>query len=177
MPSEIARVRFRCGHERRRSGRRFIRAGMFMTPKQRVVVLGYDEMKTKENSELDKRTDKHMGPHKEMQVIAIRGLFSKWKTPIFIDFDRPMTLEILNDVISSLYAKGFKVAAIVHDCGGGNLAVLKEADINHAQQKVSIQHPVTKEEIFFFPDAPHLLKLIRNWLLDHVFYYKGKQVE
>lgn len=148
----------------------------FMSPRERVVVLGYDEMSTKETSELDKRTDKLLGPHKEMQVIAIRGLFSKWKTPIFIDFDRPMTLDILNDTISRLHMKGFTVAAIVHDCGGGNLALLKQAGINHAHQKVSMQHPVTQEEIFFFPDAPHLLKLIRNWLLDHGFYYKGKKI-
>lgn len=148
--------------------------GKFMSSKERVVVMGYDEMSTKQDAELDKRTDSYIGPRKKMQVIAIRGLFSKWKTPIFIDFDCPMTLEILENVIGRLHSIGFSVAAVVHDCGGENIGVWKQAGINHAQNKVSFPHPVTKEEIFFFPDAPHLLKLIRNWLLDHGFYYKGK---
>lgn len=148
--------------------------GKFMSPKERVVTLGYDEISTRQDAELDKRTDTYIGPRKKMQVVAIRGLFSKWKTPIFIDFDCPMTLELLNKVIGHVHSAGFTVAAIVHDCGGENMGVWRQAGINYAQNKVSIPHPATGEEIFFFPDAPHLLKLIRNWLLDHGFYYKGK---
>lgn len=38
-------------------------------------------------------------------------------------------------------------------------------------------HPVTKEKIYFFADGPHLLKLIRNWLIDTGYILKnGKLV-
>ena len=31
-----------------------------------------------------------------------RGLFKKWKQVVFADFDKPMTKEILSDIINQL---------------------------------------------------------------------------
>lgn len=33
-------------------------------------------------------------------------------------------------------------------------------------------HPVTGENIYLFADAPHMLKLLRNWFLDYGFVLK-----
>lgn len=35
---------------------------------------------------------------------------------------------------------------------------------------------ITKKNIYIFPDAPHLLKLLRNWFIDYGFLYNGKQI-
>lgn len=149
-------------------------AGRNMERRERVVILGYDEMSVSETVERDKRNDDIVGPHKEMQVISARGLFANWKQPIYVGFDQQISIPILNEIITRLHAIGFQVVGNVHDCGGGNLGVWKDIGIDHEKEKTHMKHPVTNDDIYFFPDVPHLLKLVRNWLLDHGFYYKGK---
>lgn len=149
-------------------------AGTRLTERERVTVLVYDEMSVEGTVELDKRNDDVIGPHSEMQLVMARGLFGHWKQPIFVDFDRQMTKSLLEELASRLHDIGFNVIATVHDCGGGNMGVWKDAGVNHELGKTSMKHPVSGNEIFFFPDAPHLLKLFRNWLLDHGFMYKGR---
>ena len=147
--------------------------GSTMENREKVVVLAYDEMSVNETVERDRRNDVIVGPHKEMQIVSARGLFSNWKQPVFVDFDRQITTEILNEIITLFHGIGFFVVANVHDCGGGNVSLWKEIEIDYANERTSMPHPVTQENIYFFPDVPHLLKLMRNWILDHGFYYKG----
>ncbi|XP_058815510.1 uncharacterized protein LOC131679016 [Topomyia yanbarensis] len=52
-------------------------AGKHMSARERVVVLGYDEVSVNGTVEYDKRNDSVIGPHKEMQVVSARGLFGK----------------------------------------------------------------------------------------------------
>lgn len=94
----------------------------------------------------------------------VRGLFGSWKQIIFCDFDQKMTKEILLDLITRLHEIRFTVKAIVSDCGGGNQGLWKSLEVNH--KKCYFSHPKTDSNIYVFADAPHLLKLIRNWLLD-----------
>lgn len=148
-------------------------AGKQMSTRDRVVVLAFDEMSVNKTIELDKRNDDVVGPHGEMQVVSARGLFSKWKQPLYVNFDQQMTKTILEDLVTRLHSIGFTVVANVHDCGGGNMGLWREIGIDYSQGKTSMRHPDTEQQIYFFPDAPHLLKLIRNWLLDHGFFYKG----
>lgn len=42
-----------------------------------------------------KGLDMVLGPNEEMQVIMVRGLMSKFKQPIYVDFDQVVTEEIL----------------------------------------------------------------------------------
>lgn len=39
-----------------------------------------------------------LGPHKEMQVMMMRGLARQFKQPIFVDFDNAMTMSNLLEV-------------------------------------------------------------------------------
>jgi hypothetical protein len=57
----------------------------------RLVVLQYDEMKVAETYEYDTKHDRLIGPHSQLQIVNARGLFGKWKTPVFADFDQMMT--------------------------------------------------------------------------------------
>lgn len=127
----------------------------------------FDEMKCKERYEFNKTLDCVMGPNSQMQVAMVRGLFSKFKQPIFIDFDKKMSKDLLNLLINRLYAIGYNVVGIVNDNGGGNVGLWTQCNVNF--QRSYILHPVTGEKIFMFSDAPHLLKLLRNWFIDGGF--------
>ncbi|KAJ8893814.1 hypothetical protein PR048_006415 [Dryococelus australis] len=93
-----------------------------------------------------------VGSHNHIQVIMARGLRSSRKQPIFVDFDKEITVGILNSLIIALHEAGYQVVT----CVGG----LRRG------------HPVLRDcSIYSFPDCPHLLKLLRNWLLDTEFKY------
>ncbi|KAG5875325.1 hypothetical protein JTB14_018733 [Gonioctena quinquepunctata] len=62
-----------------------------------VLKKANDEMKLKSVLEFDNAEDEIVGPYNYMQFIMVRGLFSKWKQPIFIDFDRKITKDIPTD--------------------------------------------------------------------------------
>lgn len=124
-------------------------------------------MKCKSRYEYNKTVDCVMGPHTQMQTAMVRGLFSKYKQPIYVGFDTKMTNDILNLLIDELYRIGFNVVGFVNDNGGGNVGLWSQCCVNF--EKSYILHPVTGEKIFMFSDAPHLLKLLRNWFIDGGF--------
>lgn len=97
----------------------------------------------------------------------IRGLFSNWKQPIYANSDSSMNMKLLIETITKVYKAGFEVVATSSDCGGGNVGIW--SGINLEEGRTYILHPVTQRKIFLFADAPHVLKLIRNWLLDTGF--------
>jgi hypothetical protein len=142
-------------------------AGMKLSNFEKVTVLNFDEMKVHSTHEFDKIRDEIIGPHSQMQVVMVRGLFSNWKQPMYVDFDQKMTQNILFDIIVELEKIGYHVVACVSDCGGGNVGLWSSLDISI--DKTSFNNPVTEEKVFIFPDAPHILKLVRNWLLDTGF--------
>jgi Transposase protein len=93
-----------------------------------------------------------------------RGLFSKWKSPIFLGFDTNVTKALLQDLIVSLHQVNYDVVGCVSDMGTSNQGLWKELDVS--MYKTNFNHPVTNNQIQMFADVPHLLKLTRNWLFD-----------
>lgn len=134
---------------------------------EKLTVLSFDEMKVCSLYEYDRSEDEVVGPHSYMHVIMARGLFSKWKQVIYVDFDKKMCRNILDTVITKLQNIEYNVVAIVSDCGGGNVGLWKELEVT--TDKVYFESPACGNKIYVFPDAPHLLKLTRNWLLDTGF--------
>jgi hypothetical protein len=118
--------------------------------------------------EKDALNDEILGPHKHMHCVMARGLFSKWKQLVYVDFDVQMTRETLEDLMKSLYDVNYQVVACVSDCGGGNQGLWWQK-IGITEKNTFMLHPSNQEKVFFFADAPHLLKLFRNWLLDTGF--------
>jgi hypothetical protein len=141
---------------------------------EKTTVLQFDEVKVKAVEEYNVAQDEILGPYKYMQVVMVRGLFSNWKQPVFIAFDQKMTKQILFEIITELHKISYNVVACVSDCGGSNVRLWKElgVDINNT----SFKHPVSDNHIYMFADAPHLLKLFRNWLLDAGFKLKDGSV-
>ena len=112
--------------------------------------------------------DQVIGPHKYMQIVQARALFGKWKQPVFCDFDKPMTKELLISIITKLNNIGYTVVACVSDMGGGNQGLWKEFGITI--ETPFIPHPqIADLNIYFYAVTPHLLKLVRNWLFDTGF--------
>lgn len=150
-------------------------AGQNMNNFEKTTVLSYDEMKIASTLEYDQKEDEVVGPHSYLQIVMARGLFAKWKQAIYIGFDCKITQVILDDIIIKLNNIGYKVVACVSDCGGGNMGLWRELSISI--QNTIYRHPVSQEPIYFFADAPHLLKLIRNWFLDNGFTLEnGEQI-
>jgi hypothetical protein len=142
-------------------------AGESMNDFEKTVVLCFDEVKVKNVLEYDVGNDRILGPHNYMQCAMARGLFSNWKQPIYLDFDKKMTPDILLTIIEKLFEISFNVVAIVSDCGSTNVGLWKNLGITTSN--TSFKHPISNNNIFVFADVPHLLKLIRNWLLDTGF--------
>ena len=85
-----------------------------------------------------------------------------------------MTKDIIITIINRLSEININVVAIVSDNCPANTSCWKElgADYNNP----FFPHPVTKNNVYVVPDVPHLLKLTRNWLVDHGFKYKEKNI-
>lgn len=97
----------------------------------------------------------------------MRALFGSWKQPIYADFDVNITLSLLDEAVLLVWKAGFECVAYVSDCGGSNQAIWSCVDLE--RKNTFLLHPVTGGKIYLFADAPHTLKLIRNWLFDTGF--------
>jgi len=128
-----------------------------------VASLSFDEMEIKKEYQYDPRSDQFLGPYKKLQLAILRGIASNWKQPIFYDFDSPMTKDLLFSIIIAAENHSIQIHNIV--CDLGNQSLLKSLEVS--QEKPFFANPFCPDrKVFVFADAPHLLKLLRNHLLD-----------
>ncbi|KAJ8894294.1 hypothetical protein PR048_006909 [Dryococelus australis] len=139
---------------------------LWMSSRERLTIISFDEIRVDSRMCHDQRENRIMGPHSNAQVIIARGLASKWKQPIFYDFDRNITKDKLFEVIKEVEESGFKVVAIASDMGGGNLSLWRNLQISTNKVSFTDLVDVTREE-WVFADIPHLIKLLRNNFLDY----------
>lgn len=145
---------------------------------QKLCMICFDEIYISQKMEIDKSKEQVVGSHKTVQVGMVRGLFDKWKQTIFYDYDKPLTTDIVNNIISVLYDADYIVVAFTCDLSPTNGKVLKDMNVGiGSSQNSYFPHPCNKKyKVFVFNDGPHLLKLIRNHFLDHGFLVNGKLV-
>jgi len=72
---------------------------------------------------INRRDEQIVRLHKTTQVVMVRGLFSKWKQPMFYDYDRVMDKKLLDNIIIKLYESGFTVVATTFDLRSSNSTV------------------------------------------------------
>jgi Transposase protein len=136
----------------------------------KVGVLAMDEMSIDQAYGMDVEEEQVFGGEKNALVISVRGLFSSWKQIIYYDFKGHLDKKFIMEVLIQLHNAGITVVAVVTDMGSHNQGLWKELGIckvrNGKINKTSFSHPATKTNIWVFPDFPHLLKLLRNHLLD-----------
>jgi len=132
----------------------------------RVCVLSFDEVSVDQRMCYDAREDQVLGPYSKVLVFMVRGLMTKWKQPIYFDFNVMLSATLLMKVISELESIGYEVAACVCDMAGGNRGLLSHVGATESAPYFS--NPVdTSRKVWCFADVPHLLKLLRNHFLDH----------
>src|SRR6218665_2540380 len=132
----------------------------------RVCVLSFDEVSVDQRMCYDAREDQVLGPYSEVLVFMIRGLMTKWKQPIYFDFNVTLSATLLIKVISELESIGYEVVACACDMAGGNRGLLSHVGATESAPYFS--NPVdTSRNVWCFADVPHLLKLLRNHFLDH----------
>ena len=137
-----------------------------MTEQERCVVLCFDEMSIEKKYVYDNLADKIYGPHSKVQVAVIRGIFCTFKQPFFYDFDTNMTTDLLNELIMAIENAGFFVFYLTCDLAGGNRGLLNKIGISIENNTMPNPYD-SQRRISVSADVPHLIKLIRNNILDH----------
>lgn len=166
--------------------------GHDLSTTEKLTVLSFDELYVSNKLDLERKEQKVYGPHKTCQFVIARGLLKNWKQPIYYDFDKLMSPDILLTLIQNLHQIGYVVIAIVCDMSPTNMKLWRELnigidinsqadnnDITMSNKKQRfIENPVDNSlKIFFYADVPHLLKLVRNNLFDSGFWWKGTLVD
>ena len=133
------------------------------SPLSKLAAISFDEMEISRCYEYDQSSDRVLGPHKKLQLVMARGICQNWKQPVFFNFDQPMKLDLLFRIVISLETNGLQIWAVNFDLG--NVGLLGELGVS--TEKPFFLNPFDPcRPIFVFPDAPHMLKLLQNHLLD-----------
>lgn len=161
-----------------------------MDLEDRICSLIFDEMSLEPALSYNKKTDsingfEDCGGGKKQKfadhgiVFMARGLRKKWKQPIAYFFSEhgmssPDLARNLKDIIRALHNIGLKVVATICDQHSTNSKAIKmlKDDTERAFQLAGIENrlegfSIDGEEIVPLYDVPHLLKGIRNNLLDN----------
>ena len=76
-----------------------------------------------------------------------------------------MTIPLLFEIIIDTEKRGFQAIALTLDLGGGNQTLLKE--LNIGINNTHFSNPFNESrDVFVFADVSHLLKFLRNHLLN-----------
>jgi len=129
-----------------------------------LCAMTFDEMSLDGRYVMDTINDQ-ISSHSKVQVVMVRGIVEDWKQPIYFDFDVAMTDDLLSDIIRHLESSQLRVVSITSDMGGENRGLWKVYNIS--PEKPWFLNPAdASRKIFVFADMPHLLKLIRNHVID-----------
>ncbi|CAG5048305.1 unnamed protein product [Parnassius apollo] len=111
-------------------------------------------------------------PAKNALVIMVRGIFVNWKQPIsYALISECRNYEEINKwidkVLQKLFEIGLNVRIFVSDQGSDLWKAAK-------QRSVSIERPyffMNNRKIYYIFDAPHLIKNVRNNLMQYDFHF------
>lgn len=134
------------------------------TPIERVVSLQFDETAMEPMMEYDMKNKTIVGPVKEVQVVQVRGIVSDWKQIIYSDFDKAMTPAIIYELVEKLFSIGYVVKVLISDLSTSNQKLQKELGVTLISP--FFIHPSTNHKVYVKADEPHLIKLLRNHLID-----------
>ena len=137
------------------------------------VNLSFDEMDILPRTVYSERHKERLPRAKKAMCAMIRGLGKGFKELIYYDFDKPMTADLLRQLIVMVEGSGARVRSICMDMGNPKLqSALKVHMLN-----MKFPHPTRPGEfIAIIPDVPHGLKNLRTNLFQHgvEFEYEGK---
>lgn len=110
-------------------------------------------------------------------VFMICGILTRWKQIVAYyftpdGFNGAILKEIILKIIKRAELIGLKVHSVTCDMGGVNQAMWRAFDnisaTKYSKIKNSVSHPLdNNRKLFFFADAPHLLKNLRSALVNN----------
>ena len=134
-----------------------------------AVALSLDEVYNIADISYDNSRDRFVGPHATSNVLLLRGIYKKFKIPIWFRYDHGLTKEELLQIIEWIESTSFQVHSFTSDMGPLNVRLFKELGLSLDSQKTWFKHPTVKDRnVFWFHDVPHLIKLCRNHLIDDI---------
>lgn len=157
----------------------------YLPDEAKFCTICVDEMTLKRNLYYDIKNDEVIGFHNvngttspdiasNAYVIMLQGIYCKWKQPLayalLATAKHYEALDIMmNEIITKLSAIGIKLKAIVSDQGSNFDKFAKEV------KKITVEKPYfiyDDIKIFYIFDVPHLIKCIRNNLIQSDFIDK-----
>ena len=103
--------------------------------------------------------------HCNLQVCQVRGLGKGFKQIIFYDFNTPMTMKLLSEIITKIEEAGGKVRNCAFDLG--NKSILKEWKFEKGNYYM--KSPTrTGAKIHLMPDLGHAYKNLKNHTMDSI---------
>lgn len=169
-----------------------------MKTKEKLCILLFDEVSLKANVTYQERKDKMTGiidnGHERLaefadhaQVFMVRGLMHNYKQPIYYSFSKsatkgPELAKQIKEVVTAVQEAGLIVVATVCDQGTNNRQALKlllnetrGVYLRKEKEPKSNVILINDQEIIPLYDPPHLLKGIRNNLLNKNLKYTTKE--
>ena len=159
-----------------------------MSDISKLCTLCMDEISLKRNLLYDISTDEvigfvDLGAGQKRKLIATsalvvmaRGIADNWKQPLgyFLVHESCKSSDIkkiLFDAIEKIFSIGLKVVCVISDLGSNFQQLVRELGITPT-------HPWfftdSGKKIIFLYDTPHLIKAVRNNLINYNFQFNGK---
>lgn len=124
------------------------------SPLGKYCVLSFDEMKVREQYELDKTRKRVLRPCAQALMIMVRGLYDNYQQLIYYNFDKSPTPDLILGVIEKLDAIGLSTVALVCDMATKNISLWNKLGVTinnpHFQSRAGTP-------VFCFADTPHLV--------------------
>ena len=158
------------------------------TLQESLVVIAFDEMSIKTFLQYDEQTDsvivyEDLGCSLKSNKIAsyatvfmVRSMLGSWKQPVgYFLTSGPMKSEVivnkLRECITKVKECGLNPQIIICDQGPNNRGCNRLLNVTDGQYFI-----IGNDKIYFLYDPPHLLKSIRNGLLNNGFIFNGNDV-
>ena len=101
-------------------------------------------------------------PATKLQLMVVRGLITKWKMPMYMGFDQPMTHDLMWSIVREIEAKGFRVWGATFDLGNKKF----QSEFGLYTGTYRVKNPFAPDRWFYYnPDPPHLQKSFREHCL------------
>jgi hypothetical protein len=157
-----------------------------MSEASRLCTIALDEISIKANLYYDSKKDEIIGLEDDGDektdlvatsalVFMVHGVTENWKQPIAYYFsneayDSGKVKKQLIEVLDKMESIGLKVVAVISDLGSNFQRFISELGITPTQPW--FLHKGVK--IFYLFDPPHIIKAIRNNLINYNFHFLGK---
>ena len=117
-----------------------------------------------------------VGPHNRVNVLLVRGLIANFQIPIWYKFDCTLEKTEYLDIVKKIEKKGFHVASTTCDNARSNQTLAKALGVTPENPRH--ENPCRPGLfVYWFYDPSHLIKLVRNHLIDGGFNIGGDNFE